>query len=123
MVKAHGYVTTNPPEGFYRYIKRMNFIPTRFSRGCCTIFKDGNFRNAFASHAKLLIASGVRNAESPNRSAYDDYVHHPKYPDEWVSVLPIRKYSDTDIWLYILSRNLEFNPKYRKGYQRVGCLI
>lgn len=123
MVKAHGYVTTNPPEGFYQYIKHMNFIPTRFSRGCCTIFKEGNFRNAFASHAKLLIASGVRNAESPNRSAYEDYVHNPKYPDEWVSVLPIRKYSDTDIWLYILSRNLEFNPKYKKGYQRVGCAI
>lgn len=123
IVKRNGYTVTNPSEGFYQYIKRMNFIPARFSRGCCTIFKEGNFKNYFQNYDKLLIASGVRNAESPNRADYGDYTHNPKYPADWISVLPIRKFEDEDVWLYILSRGLEFNPKYRKGYQRVGCAI
>lgn len=122
-VKKRGYTVTNPAEGFYQYIKRMKFIPTRFSRGCCTIFKEGNFKQAFQNEDKLLVVSGVRNAESPNRSAYEDYTHNPKYPDEWISVLPIRKWTDDDIWLYILYRGIEVNDKYKKGYQRVGCAI
>ena len=123
MVKANDYIITNPKEGFYQYIKRLNFVPTRFSRGCCTVFKEGNFIESFRDHEKLLIATGVRNSESPKRSGYEDYSHNPKWPEEWVSVLPVRKYQDEDIWLYILSRGLSFNPKYRKGYQRVGCAI
>lgn len=123
MVKRHGYEITNPDEGFYQYIKRMRFIPTRFGRGCCTIFKEGNFKEAFAGRDKLLVASGVRNAESPNRAAYEDYEHNPKYPDNWISVLPIRKWSDEDIWLYIIRENIEVNKKYKMGYQRVGCAI
>lgn len=28
-----------------------------------------------------------------------------------------------DVWLYTLWKGIEINPKYRKGYSRVGCAI
>ena len=37
--------------------------------------------------------------------------------------MPIREFSEFDVWLYILDNNLEINPKYRKGYSRVGCSV
>ena len=37
--------------------------------------------------------------------------------------MPIRKWTEEDVWLYILWKGIEFNPKYRKGYSRVGCAI
>lgn len=123
MALRNGYTITNPREGFYQYIKRLDFIPTRFGRGCCTVFKEGNFKKYFENSDRLLIISGVRNSESNNRAEYGDYVHNPKYPDDWISVLPIRHFEDEDVWTYILSRGLEINPKYKKGYQRVGCAI
>ena len=43
MVKSHkDWEITNPKEGFYNWIRRMNYIPNRVSRGCCSIFKEGN---------------------------------------------------------------------------------
>lgn len=38
-------------------------------------------------------------------------------------VLSIREWSELDVWLYILMNNIPINPKYKKGYSRVGCAI
>jgi len=37
-------------------------------------------------------------------------------------VNPIYDWLDTDIWDYIKRENLEINPLYSKGYDRVGCI-
>ena len=42
---------------------------------------------------------------------------------DWIALLPIRQWSEFDIWLYILSEDIEINDKYRYGYDRVGCGI
>ena len=34
---------------------------------------------------------------------------------------PIFFWKDIDIWLYILSKDIDFNDAYRLGYDRVGC--
>lgn len=50
MVKQHpDWIVTNPKQGFYQWIKEQNFIPTRFSRGCCSIFKEGNMIEHFSN--------------------------------------------------------------------------
>lgn len=46
-----------------------------------------------------------------------------KWSDNWQGCLPIRKWTELDIWLYIMMENISFNPKYRKGYSRAGCAI
>lgn len=127
IVKSHPeWIVTNPKEGFYVWSKRINFVPTRFTRACCRIFKEEASINWFEEHNidNLMMFMGVRNDESNTRSGRQFIEHNPKWKNpNWLSCLPIRKWTDLDVWLYMLRENLEINPKYRKGYQRVGCSI
>lgn len=67
---------------------------------------------------------GIRNDESNARSNRQDIEHNPKWGDrKWIGLLPIRKWTELEIWCYIILNNLEVNPKYKKGYKRVGCAI
>lgn len=118
------WIITTPPEGFYQYVERENFIPTRFSRACCSLFKEGNHINHFDDVEKAIWIMGVRNDESNARSSRQDIEHNPKWGDrKWIGLLPIRKWTELEIWCYIILNNLEVNPKYKKGYKRVGCAI
>lgn len=125
MAKQHGdWTIINPEIGFYQYVKQARFIPTRFSRGCCTVFKEGKSIEYFDSEPQMLFFMGVRNDESAQRADRQDISHNPKWRDrDWFSCLPIRTWSEFDVWLYILKHKLEINPKYRKGYTRVGCSV
>ena len=38
-------------------------------------------------------------------------------------ILPIREWTEVDIWLYILMKDIDINTKYKKGYSRVGCNV
>lgn len=112
----------NPEEGFYQWRKRNNFIPTRFARVCCSIFKEGAFAKVWDKNKKTLIFMGMRNEESNTRSDYGDYWRNEnEWSDNWDGVLPIRKWTELDIWLYIFKENIKINKKYKKGYSRVGC--
>ena len=67
---------------------------------------------------------GVRNDESAKRADREDISHNPKWGDkQWYGCLPIRKWSELDVWLYIFKYDIETNSKYRKGYHRAGCAI
>ena len=125
MIKSHNdWTIINPEIGFYQYIKQMRYIPTRFSRGCCTVFKEGKSIEYFNNESQMLFFMGVRNDESAGRADREDISHNPKWKDrDWFSCLPIRTWSEFDVWLYILKHKLEINPKYRKGYTRVGCSV
>lgn len=66
----------------------------------------------------------MRNEESVTRSEYQDIWYNPQWADlTWVGVLPIRKWTELELWLYTIHNNLPINAKYKKGYQRVGCHI
>lgn len=114
----------NPKEGFYPWLKKQNFIPTRFKRACCGVFKEQPMVDALDKEDKYLFFMGMRNQESNKRKDYLDEWKNDKWKDlEWDAILPVRKWSETDIWLYILKEGISINPKYRKGYSRVGCSI
>lgn len=122
--KQDNLMIINPKEGFYQWRKRFNFIPTRFARACCSIFKEGAMVDNLDGDSKYLFFMGMRNQESAKRSSYTDEWKNEKWKGrEWDAVLPIRTWSELDIWLYILKNNININPKYKKGYSRVGCAI
>lgn len=121
--KINNVITTNPTEGFYQWRDRLNFIPTRFSRACCTIFKEGNMIANLNNDDKHIFFMGMRNQESAGRSGYVDEWHNDKWSDNWMGILPIRKWTEFDIWIYMMMNNLDVNTKYKKGYTRVGCAI
>lgn len=122
--KENNLTIINPKEGFYQWRKRLNFIPTRFARACCSIFKEGAMIDYLNKDDKYLFFMGMRNQESAKRSNYGDEWKNEKWGErEWNAILPIRTWNELDIWLYILKNNIDVNPKYKKGYSRVGCAI
>lgn len=115
--------TITPKEGFYQWRKRLNFVPTRFARACCTIFKEGAMVDYLNKEDEYLFFLGMRNEESSTRSGYTEDWSNERWPDTWKGCLPIRKWSELDVWLYIMLRNIPINCKYKKGYTRVGCHV
>lgn len=122
--KENNLKIITPKEGFYKWRKRNNFIPTRFSRACCSIFKEKEMVDTLNKGDKYLFFMGMRNDESSTRSGYGDIWKNNKWGNrEWDAILPIRNWREEDIWLYVLMRNIDINNKYKKGYNRVGCGI
>ena len=114
----------NPEEGFYQWREKIQFVPTRFGRACCTIFKEGAMIEALDESKKYLFFMGMRNEESSTRSNYIDEWKNAKWGvRNWNAILPIRKWTEVDIWLYILWRGLDINAKYKHGYARCGCHV
>ena len=114
----------NPKEGFYPWRERSNFVGNRTARACCGIFKEGAMVETLNKEDKYLFFMGMRNLESNTRSGYADLWKNNKWgAREWDGVLPIRTWSEEEVWLYTLYRNIPINPKYKKGYSRVGCAI
>lgn len=99
-------------------------IPSRLNRFCCEYFKEKPTIDYFPDDEKLIFLFGIRNQESSQRSAYEDITKNPQWGDrDWIGILPIRQWSEFDVWLYILDEGIEINDKYRYGYSRVGCGI
>ena len=122
--KEKNLTIINPKEGFYQWRKKLSFIPTRFARGCCRVFKEEAMVDYLDKDSKYLFFMGMRNQESSKRSAYGDEWKNNKWEGrEWDAILPIRKWSELQIWLYIIQNKIDINPKYKKGYSRVGCAI
>ena len=122
--KEDNLTIINPKEGFYQWRERINFIPTRFTRACCGIFKEGAMIDYLDKDDKYLFFMGMRNQESSRRSSYgDEWKNHKWGNREWDAILPIRKWTEFQIWLYVIQKNIDINPKYKKGYSRVGCAI
>ncbi|SJZ77636.1 phosphoadenosine phosphosulfate reductase domain-containing protein [Selenihalanaerobacter shriftii] len=97
--------------------------PTRVMRWCCTIFKTGPIGKLFrqiAGQQKILTFYGVRRSESISRSNYDKITESPKISKQLV-ISPIVDWHDADVWLYLLTRGIDFNYAYRLGFARVGC--
>lgn len=125
--KQKGYKFTYPEKkygGFYQHQKKENIIPNRLNRYCCQYFKENATKYEFSEDEKILFLFGMRNDESNARSGYQDEWINDKWGNrDWLGLLPIRHWTDLDIWLYTLREEIDINTKYKKGYDRVGCGI
>lgn len=100
--------------------------PSRMMRWCCSMFKTGPITrviNSLYRNQQILTFYGIRKAESIVRSKYnriEDDAESVKILQQTVAS-PIFFWQDIDIWIYILSEDIDFNSAYRLGYDRVGC--
>lgn len=98
--------------------------PSRVMRWCCTVFKTGAISRtislAFKDKTNILTFYGIRRSESASRSKYERESESPKIAKQTV-VSPIIDWIDFDVWLYILTEDIDFNEAYELGYSRVGC--
>jgi len=110
--------------GYYQWCERENIIPNRLTRACCQYYKENATRDSHDKDDTLLFLFGMRNDESNSRSEYqDEWVNNKWNAPNWLGILPIRKWTEFDVWLYILRENIQINFKYKMGYARVGCAI
>lgn len=126
------------PVTMWSLIPIKKFPPTRIQRYCCQVLKENMIRDRF-------IITGVRWAESikrrNQRGIFENFTRNIKQKlilnndnDEKRLLFetctlkgkrvcnPIIDWQDRDVWDYIRSEHLAFNPLYEKGFFRVGCL-
>jgi phosphoadenosine phosphosulfate reductase len=98
--------------------------PSRVMRWCCTVFKTGpitrKITSTFKDRKKIITFHGIRRSESSSRNKYERESDSPKITKQKV-MSPIIDWYDFDVWLYILTTNIDFNDAYKLGYARVGC--
>lgn len=100
--------------------------PSRINRWCCAVMKTALFRRTMKeihntdTQPKVAVYEGVRADESARREGYDrigDSVKHPNL----INCRAIFKWNNSEIFLYMFSRDICMNPAYRMGLTRVGC--
>lgn len=119
-------------------IPLKQYPPTRIQRYCCQILKENSCSDRF-------ITTGVRWAESikrkNNRGIFENYTTKSTNKiilnndnDEARRLFetceikgkrmcnPIVDWRDMDVWDYIRSEHLVYNPLYDEGFFRVGCI-
>jgi len=118
-------IAKNDEQVFYDVCEDIG-PPARMMRWCCSMFKTGPISrviNSLYRNQQILTFYGIRKAESVSRSKYnriEENTESVKIQQQTVAS-PIFFWGDADIWLYILSENIDFNEAYRLGYDRVGC--
>lgn len=112
----------NEENDFFEMCKEIG-PPSRVSAWCCSIFKTGPMGTTLSNFEEdFLTFYGVRRKESSSRSKYPKILKSTKI-DKQLSIGPIIDWLDIDVWLYILTENIDFNFSYRQGFPRVGCWV
>ena len=95
--------------------------PSQNERWCCTIFKTSNINKEleYLPYNSLTFL-GIRHSESIARRGYEQTQEHSKISSQ-INAMPIIEWTDYDVWLYILYKNILVNDCYQLGYKRVGC--
>ena len=115
----------NKEQDFYEVCEDIG-PPARMLRWCCSMFKTGPITrvlNSLYRDMNILTFYGIRRFESVSRSKYnrvEDSAESIKIQKQKVAS-PIFDWRDIDVWLYILSEDIDFNDAYKLGYDRVGC--
>jgi len=118
-------IAKNEDQVFYDVCEDIG-PPARMMRWCCSMFKTGPITrvlNSLYRDKRVLTFYGIRKFESVSRSKYnriEDDAESVKIQQQTVAS-PIFFWKDIDVWLYLLSRKVDFNDAYRLGYDRVGC--
>lgn len=95
--------------------------PSQHERWCCTIFKTSNLNKELENlPGNSLSFLGIRHSESTARKSYERTQEHSKISSQ-INAMPIIEWTDYDVWLYVLYKNILINDCYQYGYKRVGC--
>lgn len=135
----------------WKLIEEKGMPPTRLMRYCCDILKESTTPNrmvavgvredeSFARKGREAFGvRGHRKADGEYRTTahtfamfrLDQYGGEDAYQCTMIKacksnadtlVNPIYHFTESDIWEYVRTFNIEMNPLYSMGYKRVGCI-
>lgn len=101
--------------------------PSRANRWCCQIQQITVSRMALMEQTgkrdfTSLAYLGNRALESTRRAKYS-FIQYDPLQDREALCNPIINWSSAEVFQYIFMRNLPLNEAYRKGAQRVSCVV
>ena len=102
--------------------------PSRIHRWCCAVMKTAPLYrllkqiNGTGRQPNVMAFEGVRAEESDKRSQYARIGKGVKH-NNVLNVRPIFDWNTTEVWIYLLLNHLPINKAYRKGLNRVGCVV
>ena len=96
--------------------------PAKDFRWCCKVCKLAPVSTLIEEKYPkgTLTVEGNRRLESFARAHMTTTEKNPFVPGQ-VTVNPIRDWTALDVWLYIVWRELKYNPLYDEDVERVGC--
>lgn len=98
--------------------------PAKDFRWCCKVCKLGPITDMIDTEFPdgTVTVEGNRWLESYSRSGIGFVTRNPFVPNQ-VNLNPIRSWTAAEVWLYILSHKLEYNPLYDRDFERIGCYL
>ena len=106
---VEAYVSANGLNAFYDSVEMR--------KECCRIRKVEPLNRALAGNKAWI--TGQRRAQSATRTELavqeDDAAHGMQ------KFNPLADWSEDDVWNYIRSNNVPYNPLHDKGYPSIGC--
>jgi phosphoadenosine phosphosulfate reductase len=109
MAAVDAYVQQNGLNAFYDSIEMR--------KECCRIRKVEPLNRALAG--KKAWVTGQRRAQSSTRATLD--VQENDEGHAMVKFNPLADWSEEDVWNYIRSNKVPYNPLHDKGYPSIGC--
>jgi phosphoadenosine phosphosulfate reductase len=103
------YVRQNGLNAFYDSVDMR--------KECCRIRKVEPLNRALAGNKAWI--TGQRRAQSTTRAALDIQEHDEAHG--MAKFNPLADWSEEDVWHYIRSNNVPYNPLHDKGYPSIGC--
>jgi len=100
--------------------------PSRLQRWCCSVCKTIPYLKLIhelnPDNKSVIVFEGIRREESSRRKAYERIAYGKKH-NVITSARPIFDWNLTEIYLYLLYRNIDINIAYKYGLTRVGCMV
>ena len=103
------YVATNGLNAFYDSVEMR--------KECCRIRKVEPLNRALAGNKAWV--TGQRRAQSATRGEL--HVQEFDAAHDMQKFNPLADWSEEDVWHYIRSNNVPYNPLHDKGYPSIGC--
>lgn len=103
------YVRQNGLNAFYESVDMR--------KECCRIRKVEPLNRALQGNRSWI--TGQRRAQSSTRAEL--HVQEQDDAHDMVKFNPLADWSEADVWHYIRSNNVPYNPLHDKGYPSIGC--
>jgi len=120
-VKKQG-VEIIPPGGDFWSASEKAGPPGKDHRWCCKLLKLHPLKRYLAKTGACVTIQGNRWYESWNRADLDITSQNPNNPLQ-LNISPIRSWRALEVFLYLWWQDVEINPLYERGLERIGCYL
>lgn len=139
------------PTNMFSLIVQNGMPPTRIARYCCKVLKETSAPNsvvvvgvragesrarqnrdtfstigatkAKAKHFSLSHVQEVFKDAKNQDPVWDCTIVSNARKNKTLIVNPIYEWSNTNVWEYIRKNEIDYNPLYDCGYDRIGCIL